>query len=294
VEPSFDGPVCALDVDGVVETEHLGFAAITPVGAKTLRALTRHGFRVILVSGRSLAEIRDRCVAYGLPGGVAEYGAVAFETGQDADIFGLECADKGRLHRLGQTLQAMPGIYMDEQYEHSVRAYRFDSTGRRRGLDSSTIRSALERSGTDRDLRPVVGGGQTDFVPARISKATGMQMLLGTGSIGSRPLALVVGDTVSDLPVLEMARIAAAPANAQAALPAAGVRLARLPYQAGLAEAASWLLGHAPGNCPVCRFPPLPPEANILLTVLGGFDHGSLGRLRQTLLLAARLVISAK
>lgn len=71
--------LCAFDLDGVLETRWHDFPAITPAGALALRALSRHGFRPVLATGRSLREVQSRCAAYRLAGGVAEYGAVIYD-----------------------------------------------------------------------------------------------------------------------------------------------------------------------------------------------------------------------
>ncbi|MGH2410858.1 MAG: hypothetical protein ACRDGS_10900, partial [Chloroflexota bacterium] len=75
------GALCALDLDGVLETGSLGFSGLTPASASTLRALALHGYRPILATGRSLGEVRERCAAYQLAGGVAEYGSVVYNHG---------------------------------------------------------------------------------------------------------------------------------------------------------------------------------------------------------------------
>src|SRR5579862_3869000 len=41
---SGDGPLCGIDLDGVLETEHLSFPALTPTSAGALRALLAHGY----------------------------------------------------------------------------------------------------------------------------------------------------------------------------------------------------------------------------------------------------------
>ena len=77
-----DGPLCAIDVDGVLETRLWTAPVIGPDGALALRALARHGYRAVLVTGRSVEELRERCSAYRLAGGAAEYGAAVL-TGND-------------------------------------------------------------------------------------------------------------------------------------------------------------------------------------------------------------------
>ncbi|MDX6470956.1 MAG: hypothetical protein QOF75_2759, partial [Gaiellaceae bacterium] len=79
LEPLTEGPLCALDLDGVLETETLGFPGATPASMLCLRALASHGFRTVLVTGRSVAEVVERCRAYRLAGGVAEYGSATYD-----------------------------------------------------------------------------------------------------------------------------------------------------------------------------------------------------------------------
>jgi hypothetical protein len=128
---------------------------------------------------------------------------------------------------------------------------------------------------------------------AGIDKGIGLRLLaadLGVDDGGKgQPLALAVGDTVSDLPVFDLAVRAFAPANADAHVRSAGVTVLPRPYQSGLALAASHLLGHPPGRCPICRGPRLSRDAHLLLTVLAAQETGTWGMVRQALLLAARV-----
>jgi hypothetical protein len=55
-----------------------GLPATSPTGALALRALNLHGYRPVLATSRSLDEVRDRCTAYGLAGGVTEYGTFVY------------------------------------------------------------------------------------------------------------------------------------------------------------------------------------------------------------------------
>ena len=47
-----------------------------------------HGYQPVLATGRSLDEVRDRCTAYGLAGGVAEYGAFVYLS-QNGEVHSL-------------------------------------------------------------------------------------------------------------------------------------------------------------------------------------------------------------
>src|SRR5204863_79671 len=83
--------------------------------------------------------------------------------------------------------------------------------------------------------------------------------------------------------------LASAAANADLSVRTGGVEVLERPQQAGLALAAYLLLGHRPGGCPACRLPRLSPGARLLLGVLSAQDAGKWGKLKQALLLGARV-----
>lgn len=288
------GPMCAIDIDGVLETEALGFPAITPAGCLSLWALTRHGYRPVLVTGRSLNEVRERCSAFALAGGVAEYGAVIYDarSGRVCDL--LSVADRANLDRLRGALRRLQGVLVDPAYSYAVRAYRIDRTGRRRSLCPEVIATALAESGVQERLCTIPGYRQTDFMVAGVDKGTGIRALLGVLGIdepaaGAKPLALAIGDTVTDLPMLALARFACVPGNAGSDLHLPDIQVMRGQYQAGAAQAASLLLGHRPGRCSICRAPRLPAGASLLFTALAAQDTGRWGKLKQVALLAAKV-----
>lgn len=274
------GPLCGIDVDGVLETMSMGFPATSPKGAMSLRALRRHGFRPVLLTGRSLSEVRDRCLAYGIAGGVAEYGAVIFDCATGESEVLIDSAARGALRDLRETLAAMPGVLIDPAYEQVVRAFRVDVRDRRRGLSQAAIDEALVRSGIGHAARVVPGFFQTDFVAAATRKETGLRHLARRLDVHREPpLALGIGDTWEDIGILREARLGVAPANADRSLRQAGVTVLRRPAQAGLAEAIAQLIGHPPGRCPICAPPPLSPSSRRLLALLGVEDAGRWGRL---------------
>ena len=94
------GPLCALEIDGVLESTAYGFSMITPTAMIAIRALANHGFRPVPVTGRSLAEVRERCSILDLAGGVAEYGAVVYDHGRDSIEQVVSDADMVLLDRL--------------------------------------------------------------------------------------------------------------------------------------------------------------------------------------------------
>jgi len=290
-------PVCAIDVDGVLETSLLGFPASTPDGVLALRALQAHGHAVVLASGRSLAEVRERCRAYQLPGGVAEYGSVVFITASDSSRVLLSEGQRANLAAVSEVLRKLDGIYVDPLYSASVRAYRLEY-GARRGLDWPTITLALSQASPGHVVA-IQGTAQTDFIAGGIDKGVGLLELLreleATGSTVpaaplDQPIALAVGDTVSDWPMFRLASHAFAVGNAADGLrkglfSAPTVRPLPGRYQAGLSQAVSHLLGHRPGRCSVCRPPALPRESQLLLTMLAAQNMSGPAGLRTLLAL---------
>ncbi|MEV7026014.1 hypothetical protein AB0O00_28225, partial [Kitasatospora sp. NPDC093558] len=244
------GPWCVLDVDGVLESDVLGFPASSPQGMLALRALRAHGYRVLLATGRSLPEVRDRCAAYRLAGGVAEYGAVAFDAATGT-TFPVSDADTTGLRR---QLSALPGVFVDPFARWSLRASVGDGP-HRTALPARTVAGLLREPPDGPRFTVVPGDAQSDFVPRGVDKAIGVRALLTALGDPAAVPALAVGDTAADLPLLTWTRRAAAPANAAPAVAAAGVRVVRRPYQAGLAAIVGGLIGHPPGGCPDCRAP---------------------------------------
>ncbi len=294
LQPSIDGPICAFDVDGVLETNPLGFPQLTPSSALTLRALMLHHFRPVLATGRSLPEVRDRCKAYGLAGGVAEYGAAIYNhaTGEVMELLSEE--DCRNLDRLRTTLSEIKGVYLDPDYQYAVRAYRKYAESSRCGLSPDDISLALELSHLDLPVRIISGQNQTDFMAASIDKGKGLQCLLqdlqNSSPAKETGVVFAVGDTVSDLPMLSLAKKSFTPGHAHPSLTGAGVQRMSKPYQAGLAQAAELILGHRPGACPVCKWSSQSRHRELFLSLLSVQESGTWGMLVNALKLSANSI----
>lgn len=274
------GPWCVLDIDGVLESDLLGFPMSSPAGALALRALRAHGYRVLLATGRSLPEVRDRCAAYRLPGGVAEYGAVIYDAASDESTVLLPEHDG----TLAAAVQALPSTDIDPRYRHCVRAFHRSSHGNRTALDPETVRDLLTQHPA---YTPVPGDAQTDFLPTGLDKIQGIRALTGLLDDTDVPIALAVGDTRTDVAMLRAARLGLALGNAQRpAMRAAGIEVLTRSYQAGLAQAVEQLLGHRPGACPACRAPDLPAAERALLALLAIPEAGRRGTATRLLRLA--------
>jgi hypothetical protein len=262
------GAVCAIDIDGVLEAEVSGVPMLTPAGAIGLRALHAHGCEPVVCTGRSLDQVRDRCGAYRLVAGVAEYGSAVYDhpTGQVRSLVPPRAREG--FERVRSLLTGVDDVVIDPRYSHVVRAYHPPRAGReRRELEHEITAAALSAAGPW-PLRAVPAGTQTDFVAASVDKGIGLEALLA-----GRSLAFAIGDSREDLPMLAMAARAFAPANADPLLGEAGASISPGCCQIGFAQAVAEFLGHAPGGCPRCRMGPMADELRRMLDILAGPDR---------------------
>ncbi len=306
VAPPADGPLCAVDLDGVLETGWLSSVATSPAGALALRALARHGYRPVIATGRSLEEVRERCQAYRLAGGMGEYGAVIYNRLTDETRVLLSADEQADLEALRSVLRQMKGVYVSLAYRYAVRAYRLKD-GATRGLTAEMIEEALRQVPGRARIRPIPGLGQTDFMVTTVDKRTGLAalaQLLGGAAEAERTgeplLAFAAGDSASDLAMFKLARHAFAPANADGEVRGASqargghVHIMKAPLQAGLLQAVSQFLGHDPRRCSICRPPTFSPDAALFLTLLATRDSAGLGKLRQAARLARSLRLAKR
>jgi hydroxymethylpyrimidine pyrophosphatase-like HAD family hydrolase len=221
-----------LDVDGVLEDPALGFPSTTPAGAQAIRLMRSAGAAVILNTGRSVEELRMRCDALRLDGGVAEYGGVIWDHGGGRAETMVEEEASSALERVREAAAATPGVHVDQRYRYSVRCRRLVGSSLK-ALAAIDV-AALARAGGPA-VRVVEGGLQTDFAAARSDKGAGLEAAVRL--LGLRGKIIAMGDTGSDMSMLQRADRAYVPANASAELRAAGVAVGRA-RQAGLLEAA--------------------------------------------------------
>jgi hydroxymethylpyrimidine pyrophosphatase-like HAD family hydrolase len=255
--PPATGELCAIDLDGVLECDRLGYPATSPTGALALRALVAHGYRPVLATGRAVPDVRDRCTAFGLVGGVAEYGCALVYEGEAVDL--RPPPARALLDRLRGELARYPGIRVDPQTAYAVRAKADGGP-----VPAELLARVPALAG--RGVQVIQGQGQTDFIAAGIDKGTGLRALAGL--LGRPGCALAVGDSPPDLPMFACAALARAPRNARLGAGGSWIKLTRRAYQAGLSQACAGLIGHRPGSCPACRPPEFPPRTRAMLAIL--------------------------
>jgi hydroxymethylpyrimidine pyrophosphatase-like HAD family hydrolase len=297
VAPEPEGPVCVFDLDWALETRGLGFPSITPAGAFGLHALARHGYRAAIATGRSAGEVRERCLAYGLAGGVAEYGAAFYDAHEDRVHDVLAPSDRECLDLLRTRLSELEGIHVDGLYTGAVRAYRLDESGRRRGLPAEQIASVIDKPGLASWVRVIPGAFQTDLMVDSVDKSVGLARLaheMGLGPVDGEGhfFALAVGDSAEDLPAMRMAHTSVAPANADLMVRMAGIRVLDQTGPRGVAQAIAELIGHPPGGCATCRATHLSDRSRLLLGALSALDARGPGKVMHALRLAGAVARS--
>jgi hydroxymethylpyrimidine pyrophosphatase-like HAD family hydrolase len=289
------GPICAIDIDGVLETGELGFPSTNSLGCLALRALTRHGYRPILATARSLGELQERCASYKLAGGIAEHGAVFYDATTATVQSLLSSSQVADLEAVRSALEGIPDSYVDRTYAYVIHAARWDERGKAHALDPQTIRSVLTSANVQDRIVPVSARSQTDFVPRGIDKGTAVRpfaMRLGFDESRSLPLAMAIGDTASDLPLLAQAEMSFAPARARTTFAGQSVVITSRSGQGSLADAVERLIGHRPGSCQQCAGPEREPCDRLLLAALDAQGVGIIGKFRQAIAFARQLSLT--
>ena len=273
-----EGKLFAIDIDGVLEDSVLGFSATTPAGALALRTLQRHGFSPVLASGRSLAEVRDRCRSFGLVAGIAEYGSVIWVDGARAEIRLASRAEMEELDHLRAVLAQEEDIIVDSAYRHSVRVFQY-RRGRRGAVPVDRVTVVLRKEGLKR-LRVVAGEDQIDVVGKNCNKGRAARLL--KRKLSARELH-AAGDTVEDLPMLDLADRAYAPRNVERRAESrldGRLFVATRKRQQGLLEIARRAAHGVNRACPSCPAADGDGDA-ALLSAFGIRDRSPLARVVQ-------------
>ena len=235
--PNLSGRPFFLDLDGVFDTETLGFPHTTYSGLVAVRLLQLHGFQIMLNTGRSAEQVANYCMTYGFAGGVAEYGSVFVDSVQRREVPLIDEEAASELTRCRESLRAMPGVFIDPAYRYSVRAYRYRGS-RTEALAADEVRSLLER----------LQAGKLDFISQGNTFVLQKGINKGSGFVAAKKLTgcqdakvCAIGDTVQDREMLEAADYAYAPSNCSKELyDLAGrgkCRIMPAPYQRGLLAA---------------------------------------------------------
>jgi hydroxymethylpyrimidine pyrophosphatase-like HAD family hydrolase len=278
-------PLVFLDLDGVVDRRLFGFPATTAAGIKALSLLSAHEYSVALNTARSAPEVKHYCSAYSLAGGVAEYGSYLWDAVHQREQVLISTEAAHQLEKMRKYLRGIPGVFLDERHQYSIRAFSYQRRSPERVLwvFSSESRSSIG-DGVLAPISPHIV--QQLFVDLRLDKLTFLQNSIdttvvaaennkGTGLTALRDWvltpgaeAIAIGDDEPDLEMFRVASRSFAPAQIacrqQARLLGCGI--SRFPYQQGLLEIVRRILHPDSTVCKRCDETWGPANASVDMT----------------------------
>jgi hydroxymethylpyrimidine pyrophosphatase-like HAD family hydrolase len=272
-----------------------GFPTTTASGIRALRCLHAHGYALAINTARSAREVKEYASAYGLVGGVAEYGSYIYDAVANHEKILVSGKALEQLEELRQALRQIPGVFINDGYEYSIRAYSYGRNGTV-PLPTNMAPNLVARLKLDRlSVHPT--SIDTTIVANDVDKGRGLAALLDL--VGRPDIATVaIGDSEPDLAMFRVADRCFAPGRIGRPdlVKAVGGQIARAPSQRGLLEIAH-LLTHPDGSrCQNC--PPLEIERSdhdgLFLDLLEIADKEPLTLLLRALLRPASLRVFAK
>ncbi len=275
------GPVWLIDMDGAVEGPGLGFDCLSPASAMALRLLLAYDQEVFLISSRSLGEVRERCRTFGLAGGVAEHGSVAWDEHRQEVTPLLSSEARQAVGQLREALQEETGLLLDPRYGHSLSLFEPARAGLA-GADATVVREVVQRhklvglevvEGVRRTVVRAVGPGR---------RAAFERLRARDPAESSRRILHVVTASVDDLGLLRIADVCHVIGKADSPLrryrEELRLRFVPPPAQAGLLHVVESTL-QGPGRTSPRHPPPrLEPADQALVDALALRDR-SPGRL---------------
>jgi trehalose-6-phosphatase len=278
------GPLVVLDVDGVIDDWFFSFPTTTAAGMRAISMLNAHEMPIVLNSARTLEEISEYSEAYGLLGGAGEYGSALYDalTGRQRVLVSRESLEE--VARIREALRQTPGVFVNDHYRYSVRAYTFERYEPTH-LSRSIVTDLFRKLGTNR-LRLVQTNTDSAIIAEEADKGTGLKALLSWVGLEDDE-TIAVGDSEPDLAMFRVAARSFAPRQIKCREAAAtlGCRIARRPQQRGLLEIVRLLVHENRQYCSQCAAcQHLWPEGqNLFLDLLESADDRGPGPLMTSL-----------
>ena len=249
--PTWRSPLVVLDVDGVLDRRHFGFPTTTAAGIRALRLLHSHGYAIAIDTARSAREVRDYCAAYGFIGGVAEYGSYVYDAVSNSELTVLSSEALEEIGILRQSLRRIPGVFLNDGYQYSLRAYTYGSEGTLPVPD--LIVSSLISSLRLNRLRSFQTTIDTTVIAKEVDKGKGLQALL---ALVRQPNleTIAIGDSEPDLSMFRVANRSYAPSQVdhRTIAKSLGCQIAQHPFQRGLLSIVRSLIHPDGGTCNLC------------------------------------------
>jgi HAD superfamily hydrolase (TIGR01484 family) len=255
--PRWHSPLVVLDIDGVLDRRIFGFPTTTAAGVQALRCLHSHGFAVAVNTARSVREVEEYCASYGFVGGVAEYGSYVFDAVGNRGKHLLSGEALEQLDELRLALRKLPGIFLNDHYEHSIRVYAYERGGTV-PLPTAMVPELLTRLNLHQ-LRAHQTTIDTTIVAKDADKGRGLSALL-TWAEQPQLETIAVGDSEPDLAMFRVANRSFAPGQFGRSdlVKGNGGQIARHRFQRGLLAIVHSVVHPDGGRCESC--PPIELE----------------------------------
>jgi hydroxymethylpyrimidine pyrophosphatase-like HAD family hydrolase len=290
---SWRQPLVMLDIDGVLDRRVFGYPCTTAAGMEALSLLATHECSVALNTARSVAEVKDYCEAYGLAGGIAEHGAYLWDAVAQCGQPLVDQETMVQLDELREQLRRIPGVFLDDRHQYSIRAFMFEMRSGSLLLRLlNSIRSFSVGQGVPTPLPTLVMNHlmttlgldrlsfhhtmiDTAIVAKDTDKGTGLTALRDR-VLGPDAETIAIGDTEADLPMFRAATRSFAPAQISCRRRARllGCEVSRYRYQRGLLDIVRTVLGCGPCGDLIARANESDGES-VFLDLLRAADHAN-------------------
>jgi hypothetical protein len=157
-----------------------------------------------------------------------------------------------QMRRLERALRRIPGVFLNERYRHSLRAYCYEG-GRTVPLPKALVEGIIADLGLDR-LRLHQTYLDSTVLAREVDKGKGLRALLALAGVDPAE-TIAIGDSDPDLPMFCVASRSFAPRHisAKATARLLGCRITDRTYQPGLLSAVRSIV-HPRGNrCSRCE-----------------------------------------
>ena len=283
--PRWRSPLVVMDIDGVLDRQVFGFPSTSAAGIQAVSLLHAHDFATAVDTARSMSEVKEYCLAYGFAGGVAEYGSCLWDAVHGQERLLVSPDSLSQLDRLRDALRDIAGVFLNDAYRHSIRAYTYrgESTVALPGL---LIQNLLARLKLDR-LRFHQTDLDTAVLAKEVDKGAGLVAL--TAWVGGREFeTLAIGDSEPDLAMFAVATRSFAPSHisCRRVAGALGCRIADRAFQPGLLNSVRSIVhpdGKSCERCRRCDFPD-PRPTDLMLQLLKVADERQGRRLLRAVL----------
>jgi hypothetical protein len=231
--------------------------------------------------------VRQYCDTYGFPGGVAEHGSVFLDTVNGRELSLVDTTAAGQLAAFREALRTLPGVFVDDAYEYSVRAYRY-SGGETASLKAEEIDNLLKRPEFSK-LTYLSRHADTYIIQEGLDKGSALRTVRELVGRSDVPVT-AIGDSHADIPMLIAAEFGYAPANCSPLVrEVAGegkCRIVKGQYQNGLLAAVQDRLKKQPAAQrppqPVGRI--IPKGPGVIEGLLNAADRGPIPQILSALM----------